>query len=206
MKQYFFRKTLLSLFVSVQKGLENTGGDGWLKDDWLKGKVNLDKHFRKMMTEFLERRRLTRSLILKKHRTKKRILFRLFAFVYLACLIVSQAATPTTAYFTKTSTTEGQLEAGETFSLVEGSEQASENREKDDTGLSEDADQEDKAEDELKDGAGSDSQMDDEEESLKAEKEVELDAGIKNSNKTGKDEDVGEQPDDQGEDTDENDF
>lgn len=135
---------------------------------------------------------MAHSFLIKKHRTKKRLLFQSFALVYLAFLIVSQAATPTTAYFTKKATIGGKIAAGETVGLEEGSEQASEKREKDDTESSED-------------GADTNSQVDDEE-TLNVEKEVESDAGTKNSNQTGKDEDVGEKPSDQGETADENDV
>src|SRR5690625_6832961 len=80
-----FRRILFFLFVSGQRDeLEKTRGGGWLK-----------------------------HVDLKRHRSKRRILFRSFVLMYLAFLIVSQAATPTTASFTKTVTTKGKIVADE---------------------------------------------------------------------------------------------
>src|SRR5690625_910187 len=164
------RRILFFLFVSGQRDeLEKTRGDGWLK-----------------------------QVDLKRHRSKRRILFRSFVLMYLAFLIVSQAATPTTASFTKTVTTKGKIVADEIVVLEEESEQEDKNREEIDTGQSEAADQED----ELSDGA--DLEMDDEEESLNEEKDVESDAGTNNTNQTDK-EDDGDNPDDK-ENTDEDEF
>src|SRR5699024_8243578 len=47
--------------------------------------------------------------------TKKRLVFRLVATFYLVFLILSQAASPTTAYFTETTTIEGSITAAAVF-------------------------------------------------------------------------------------------
>src|SRR5690625_7140676 len=109
------RRILFFLFVSGQRDeLEKTRGDGWL--------IQVD---------------------LKRHRSTRRIPFRSFVLMYLAFLIVSQAATPTTASFTKTVTMERKTVADEIVDLEEESEQEVENREEIDTGQSKTPDKED---------------------------------------------------------------